>query len=99
MDQIIDWEKDEYKIVYSDTFEFFRGSVVTIYRKQNNGWSLVLTDMSPSVLRYAKFPKVLCRAASLTADDEQSRMVKNGKIEVVKDLFVPPPKPKLYVPK
>lgn len=95
MDQIIDWKKGEYKIVYSDLFEF----AVTIYKKTKGEWKLAIADMSPSILSRTKFPKAICRAASQTAKDQQSRVVKNGKIEVVADLFVPPPKPKLYLPK
>jgi hypothetical protein len=99
MDQIIDWEKDEFKIVYSDIFYYFRQSVVTIYKKRAGTWSMAIADMSPSILVRCKFPKAICHAASLTTEDKQSRMVKNGKIEVVRDLFVPPPKPQLYIPK
>jgi hypothetical protein len=99
MDQIVDWSKGEYKVVYSDLFDFFRGSAVTIYKKHADEWEMAIADMSPSILSRCKFPKVLCRAAAQTSKDQQSRVVKNGKIEVVTDLYVPPPKPQLYVPK
>lgn len=95
----IDWEKDEIKVVYSSLFEYWGHSAVSLFRKTEGGWQLCLADMSPTIIKRANFPKALCEAAGLTANDEKSRVVKSGSIKVVKDLFIPPPKPKLYMPK
>jgi hypothetical protein len=95
----INWDKGEFKVMYSDIFEFFGSSVVTIYHKTPEGWLLAIADMAPSILKRTKFPKALCRAAELTSKDEKSRMVKSGKIKEVNDLFLPEPKKQLFMPK
>jgi hypothetical protein len=96
VDRQIDWkEKGVFKVERSDTFEEFGQWTVNIYRKDR----LVLPDMSPSILVHCKFPELLCRAASLTAQDGKVRTIEtDGSMTARTPLYIPPPKPKLIIP-
>jgi len=85
MTEKIDWsEPDRFKVVRSETFWPWGGGAVNIFRKSeenSNKWELILPDFSPSVLRMCKFPRLLCKAAELTAEDGHVRLV--GRKEIV----------------
>jgi hypothetical protein len=76
MAALIDWsEPDRFKVERSETFWPWGGNAVNIYRKSEEKWKLILPDFSPSVLRYCKFPRLLCKAAELTAEDGHVRLI------------------------
>ena len=98
---MIDWtEPNRFKVERSETFWPWGQDAINIFRRSEDKWKLILPDFSPSVLRMCKFPKLLCKAASLTAEDGHVRIVGKNRI---KDkgkkitLVTRKPKPKLML--
>ena len=93
---MIDWsEPDRFKVERSETFWPWGQDAVNIFRKSGDKWKLVLPDFSPSVLRYCKFPRLLCKAAELTAEDGQARIVGKKSLKTKPTLIVRKSKPTL----
>ena len=101
--KLIDWDNPGMlKVVYSTTYDFFReaGGAVSIFRKKKGEWVPIMPDMSPVILERANFPKIICKTAHLVALDRRDRIItEDGKIVFAPKLFVPPAKPKLFIPK
>jgi len=104
MTKRIDWnEPNKFKVERSETFWPWGQDTVNVFSRSDkdpNRWELILPDFSPSVLRMCKFPKLLCKAASLTVNDGHVRIIgknrikdKGKKITLIKRK----PKPKLVL--
>ena len=77
----MDWNKDVLKVEYSDTYDAFGdGGAVNVYRRhlRLNLWKLVLSDMSPEVLKMSMFPKRLVDAARKVVKSK-GEVILNGK--------------------
>jgi len=101
MTKDIDWSApDTFKVERSEKFWLWGRDSINIYQKSGNRYVLVLPDFSPRVLRWCKFPKLLCEAAELTVEDGRVRLI--GQNEIIDlgekvTLVTRKPKPKLII--
>jgi hypothetical protein len=72
---MIDWSEYILKVERSETFWPWGQNAVNIFRRSGGKWILALPDFSPSILERCKFPKLLCKAAAMTAKDGKARIV------------------------